>query len=272
MANDEKDSLPTIPWYWRDWLASDARASMTLEAQAIYRNLLDRCWGSDDCSIPNDDRSLAALAGATPKEWARAKPLVLARFQPAGEGRITNPRLRHEWETAKAYRAKKREGAIHTNARRWNRPTTPPGDNKSAVGPSLSVSLSDSPSDRSATRERPHERVDIESPASASASASASADLRLTPSESCPQERTAAAPDGSAPDADPDRARFGAEDSHHKADSAPRTWPPVAENGKSDPHHARVREGSQAIRAEPRLPTTGRASRQIGSASCRERG
>lgn len=105
--HDENDTLAVVPWYWRDWRASKARAVMTLEARGVYRELLDACWGEADCSLPNDDATLAGLAGVSESEWVKVRAQVLAWFDESN-GRISNSRAIFEWKKAKKFRSAKR--------------------------------------------------------------------------------------------------------------------------------------------------------------------
>lgn len=105
--HDAHDTLPVIPWYWRDWRASKARAVMPPEVRGVYRELLDALWGEPDCSLPNDDAILAGLAGITMLDWQNVRAQVLAWFDETN-GRITNRRALHEWKKAKKFRTASR--------------------------------------------------------------------------------------------------------------------------------------------------------------------
>lgn len=80
---------------------------MTPEARGVYRELLDACWGEPDCSLPNDDATLAGLAGITQADWLAVRAQVLAWFDESA-GRISNARALHEWKKAKKFRAASR--------------------------------------------------------------------------------------------------------------------------------------------------------------------
>lgn len=105
--HDVNDTLPIIPWYWRDWRASKARAVMAPEVRGVYRELLDALWGEPDCSLPNDDAVLAGLAGITMEDWLNVRAQVLAWFDES-DGRFTNKRALHEWKKSKKFRAASR--------------------------------------------------------------------------------------------------------------------------------------------------------------------
>ncbi len=118
MASDAKDALAVIPWYWRDWRASEARATLSRKPLAgwCYRELLDAMWGTPGCDLPDDDAQLAALAAVTDREWRSVRDLVL-RFLPLDQatGRRSHPRSQHEHGKALAYRDKCRAGG----KKRW---------------------------------------------------------------------------------------------------------------------------------------------------------
>ncbi len=114
MSNDARDTLAVIPWYWRDWRASKARAVLISDPAALlaYRELLDALWGEADCCLPEDDESLAALAGLAPDAWSHVKERVLRFFPKGDDGRRSNPRARFEWQKAGAYREACRSGGL----------------------------------------------------------------------------------------------------------------------------------------------------------------
>lgn len=125
--NDAKDALAVIPWYWRDWRASTARAVLISDplAALAYRELLDAMWGEAGCSLPADDDKLAALCGLSLRAWMRVREKVL-RFLPQGpDGRHSHPRSQHEYQKAVAFRESKRKGGIKTAAKRWGSNSTP---------------------------------------------------------------------------------------------------------------------------------------------------
>lgn len=129
--NDAKDALAVIPWYWRDWRASKARAFLISDPPALmaYRELLDAMWGEEGCALPSDDDSLAALCGLPLKVWMRVREKVLRFLSDDGKGRLTHPRSQHEYGKAVAYRDGCRAGGKATAAKRWgggSRASSPP--------------------------------------------------------------------------------------------------------------------------------------------------
>ncbi len=119
----EHDPLPMLPWYCRDWFASDAFAAMSLEAQGAYRNLLDRAWQRPGCTLPNDPERLRELAKASPEEWERVRDVVL-KWLPESKQKRSSHRLLREWKEARARRAFSRERAAEAAKARWEKEKT----------------------------------------------------------------------------------------------------------------------------------------------------
>lgn len=89
---------------------------LTTEEHGAYFLLLMAAWGSEDCSLPNDERRLAALVKMTVAKWRKIAPTVL-EFWTIDKGRISQKRLRKEW----AYVQQKRGKAKAAVEERWNR-------------------------------------------------------------------------------------------------------------------------------------------------------
>lgn len=82
--------IHSYPWYSKDWRGSETRLSLTLEERSIYRDLLDHCW--EEGSLPNNERMLAGIAGATPLEFKRCWPAMAHKFIEK-DGRLFNDRV-----------------------------------------------------------------------------------------------------------------------------------------------------------------------------------
>src|SRR3546814_14621870 len=80
-----------------DW-SSDVCSSdlLTTEEHGAYLLLLMAVWGTEDCSLPNDERRLAALSKTTVQRWRKIAPTVL-EFWTIERGRIWQKRLMKEW-------------------------------------------------------------------------------------------------------------------------------------------------------------------------------
>lgn len=119
--HDANDTLAMLPWFWRDWLAGNAKAVMSLECQGAYRNLIDRQWSSPDCMLPNDDDTLRAYAGATEDEWLRVRSRIMAWFDATDDGKLFNKRVRFEWKKSRSGRAEKRQRSKEAANARWTK-------------------------------------------------------------------------------------------------------------------------------------------------------
>ena len=69
---------------------------LTTEEHGAYFLLLMAAWGSTDCTLPNDERRLAALAKMPVAKWRKIAPTVL-EFWTIEKGRIFQGRLLKEW-------------------------------------------------------------------------------------------------------------------------------------------------------------------------------
>src|SRR3546814_1068275 len=65
---------------------------LTTEEHGAYLLLLMAAWGTEDCSLPNDERRLAALSKTTVQRWRKIAPTVL-EFWTIERGRIWQKRL-----------------------------------------------------------------------------------------------------------------------------------------------------------------------------------
>ena len=83
---------------------------LSTEEHGAYLLLLMAAWGSDDCSLPHDERRLAALAKLPVARWRKIASTVL-EFWTIERGRITQKRLSHEWRYVNARRGKRKEAA-----------------------------------------------------------------------------------------------------------------------------------------------------------------
>lgn len=113
------EPLPYVNWFWKDWRASTARALMSPLARGVYRELLDAHYAFDDCSVPDDDAELAALAGVTPEQWSEVREVVLRWIPKWKDGKRRNTRAYEDWKKGvKARRDKAKAGRASGKARR----------------------------------------------------------------------------------------------------------------------------------------------------------
>ena len=89
---------------------------LTTEEHGAYFLLLMAAWGSGDCTLPNDEKRLAALAKLPLNRWRKIAPTVL-EFWTIDRGRISQKRLAKEW----AYVQQKRDKAKAAVEGRWER-------------------------------------------------------------------------------------------------------------------------------------------------------
>ena len=101
--------IHSYPWYPADWRASEEVLSMTMEAQGIYRNLLDMCW--TDGSLPADERTLRRLALAEPDEWERSWCYVRHMFTEGEDGRLHHAKVDERRPELMAWHDQRREAA-----------------------------------------------------------------------------------------------------------------------------------------------------------------
>lgn len=106
---------PAFQFYVKDWLTSRKIAVMDLAQVGAYSFLLAACWDSDDCSLPDDDRTLAALSRMGEQWCTDASESVRACFvpHPKHPGHLTNERLLAEFKSLQKFRRnKQRAGQI----------------------------------------------------------------------------------------------------------------------------------------------------------------
>lgn len=119
----EKD--PSFPFYASDFLGSSKVALMNLEEQGAYVRLLCHQWADSEhraCSLPCDDKSLAALSGLGSK-WKRSASVIRKCFEshPTIPGRITNMRLHAVWLERQEWREKSAEAGRKSGIARRDR-------------------------------------------------------------------------------------------------------------------------------------------------------
>ena len=106
-----------IPLFPDAYLRDNYR--LTLEQHGLYLILLMEAWGSDDCSLPDDEAALAHIAGLPVAKFRKIAPDVLAKWTSSG-GRLTQKRLLKEWFYVRE-KSQKRKAAAHT---RWKQDTS----------------------------------------------------------------------------------------------------------------------------------------------------
>lgn len=94
-----------IPLFVDSYLADTTH--LTTEQHGAYLLLMMAAWRQPDCSLPRDDKRLAAFAGMPLARWRKISPEILEMWTYEG-GRIFQKRLRHEWEYVRAKSEKAR--------------------------------------------------------------------------------------------------------------------------------------------------------------------
>lgn len=97
---------------------------LTTEEHGAYLLLMMAAWGSDDCTLPNDERRLAALVKMPVSRWRKIAPTVL-EFWTIEKGRIMQKRLLKEWEYVreKSTKARAAVGMRKDRQERYGRTT-----------------------------------------------------------------------------------------------------------------------------------------------------
>lgn len=83
---------------------------LTTEENGAYFLLMMAAWGNDDCSLPNDEKRLAAIARMSVARWRKIAPTVL-EFWTVADGRISQKRLTKEWAYVNDRKAKRKDAA-----------------------------------------------------------------------------------------------------------------------------------------------------------------
>jgi uncharacterized protein YdaU (DUF1376 family) len=113
---------PAFQWYPRDWFASPKRKMMVPRARLAYLELLFYCWDGM-AQLPSDPKKLMALAELSDAEWTEFGDQILENFVAAGEGFITNERIRKQWRETKSFKYKLSQTASERGKRgaaaRW---------------------------------------------------------------------------------------------------------------------------------------------------------
>lgn len=83
-----------IPFFPDAYLRDNYRLS--LEQHGMFLMLLMEAWNNDECSLQDDEKSLAKICGVTVAQFRRIAPPVLEKWT-RENGRIFQKRLKKEW-------------------------------------------------------------------------------------------------------------------------------------------------------------------------------
>jgi uncharacterized protein YdaU (DUF1376 family) len=105
-----------FPFWFRDYVTSNARAKMTWQQRAIYIELLGHCHM--DNGIPTDNRVLIGKLGLATDQERAGLDVVLAEFEAHDEkdGWLMHPRTRAVLEEQQSVASRSRSGA----GKRWS--------------------------------------------------------------------------------------------------------------------------------------------------------
>lgn len=92
---------------------------LTTEEHGAYFLLLMAAWGSEDCTLPNDEKRLAALAKMPVGRWRKIAPTVL-EFWSYDKGRLFQKRLLKEWHYVREKATKRKAAADQRWASKCN--------------------------------------------------------------------------------------------------------------------------------------------------------
>lgn len=97
-----------IPLFPDAYLRDNYRLS--LEQHGLFLVLMMEAWGSEDCTLPDDEKQLAAIAGIPLVKFRKIAAPVLARWTSEG-GRLHQKRLLKEWHYVREKSEKRRAAA-----------------------------------------------------------------------------------------------------------------------------------------------------------------
>jgi uncharacterized protein YdaU (DUF1376 family) len=122
--SEKRPTLPWIPFYYRDFLASTMGWSTT--ERGAYLLLLFAQWEAGP--IDSDPVVLASIAGVTPEEMRQMWKRIGRKFRDTPEGLI-NERCDGERERAVQTHANRQRGAAKSRAKKRSSNVVPFGGN-----------------------------------------------------------------------------------------------------------------------------------------------
>jgi uncharacterized protein YdaU (DUF1376 family) len=103
MASEDR---PAMPWYVKDWLASEDRHGMTYEERGVYRDLIDQSWL--DHGLPSDRNTLMRMLGLAGRKFALIWGTIGKHFEER-DGRLYNAKQERVRAEMDAYREERRQ-------------------------------------------------------------------------------------------------------------------------------------------------------------------
>lgn len=97
-----------IPLFPDAYLRDNYR--LTLEQHGLFIMLIMEAWNSDDCTLPDNEKALAQIAGIAPARLRKIAGPVLERWT-REDGRIYQKRLVKEWHYVREKSVKRKAAA-----------------------------------------------------------------------------------------------------------------------------------------------------------------
>lgn len=96
---------PYFAFYPSDWLSDPNVQQLSLQEEGAYIRLLSLMWTNGDrCTLLDDDKLLARMLKVSTETWTEMRAIMIDGpmpvFQKTNDGRLTNKRLRQEYENA----------------------------------------------------------------------------------------------------------------------------------------------------------------------------
>ena len=117
------DRPPAFQFYAKDWLDWKV-LRMSDAAQGVYIRLLAHMWkdSKDQCSLPDDDKQIAAVLGKRKGTWQKLRAELMPNDDPLFHregGRLISHRLRKERKQQEMHRKRLSEAGVSGAAKRW---------------------------------------------------------------------------------------------------------------------------------------------------------
>jgi uncharacterized protein YdaU (DUF1376 family) len=152
----EKSVEAYMPLWISDYLGDTTR--LTYPLHGAYLLLLMTSW-REGGALPDNDDELAAIIGASVKEWRKDVRPRLERFFRIADGIWRHKRVDEELARAKAIRAKKAEAGLKGAQNRWQSDGTAIADAMANASQNDAISPSPTPVEANAsTQEAPRRR------------------------------------------------------------------------------------------------------------------
>lgn len=110
-----------FPFYVAEYLSDSAVVKMTPEQRGCFISLLCHAWQSGSPgTLPDDDATLARLAGVSLRRWMRIKDAILAAWENQRTTSLFHRRLLEEFEKARIRSQRLSEAGKAGLSKRWH--------------------------------------------------------------------------------------------------------------------------------------------------------